>query len=191
RPPRPCRRDGLAPGGVRGRRRPVRGAGRAHGGVARDHGRALAGRRGALRRTPPSAPARPHRPRGGAAAAAADLERGQLGAGARPRRAPGGDGWHAIDLAPDELAPRVAALRARLAAAGRPAAAVAVTLRKGVLVRDGATGRPLYGDHATIRRDLAAYRAAGRDYLVAGLRQAPSADALERALRETAEALGG
>jgi len=102
-----------------------------------------------------------------------------------------GDGWHAIDLAPDELGPLVEALRARVSAAGRPAGAVAVTLRKGVLVRKDASGRPLYGDRDAIRRDLEAYGAAGLDYLVAGLRQARTPDEVETALRETAGALGG
>jgi probable F420-dependent oxidoreductase len=100
-----------------------------------------------------------------------------------------GDGWHAIDLSPAELAPQVRALRARVAAHGRAPGAVCVSLRKGVLVRDGAGERPLYGDRASIQHDLEAYRAAGLDYLVAGLRQARSADDLEAALADVAAAL--
>jgi probable F420-dependent oxidoreductase len=101
-----------------------------------------------------------------------------------------GDGWHAIDLSPDELAPLVAALRERAAAHGRDPHDLCVSLRKGVLV-GGPAARPLYGDPAAIRADLAAYQAAGLDYLVAGLRQARTADDLARALAETAAALAG
>lgn len=102
-----------------------------------------------------------------------------------------GDGWHAIDLSPEELAPLVALLRARVAAHGRKPGAVTVSLRKGVLVRDAppAAPRPLYGDRAAIQRDLAAYRAAGLDYLIAGMRQAKSADEVSSALAEVARAM--
>jgi probable F420-dependent oxidoreductase len=101
-----------------------------------------------------------------------------------------GDGWHAVDLSPAELAPLVRRLRERVAAHGRPASAVTVTLRKGVLVRDTpAAARPLYGDREAIRRDLDAYRAAGLDYLVATPRQARSVDELEQAVTEVTQAL--
>lgn len=102
-----------------------------------------------------------------------------------------GDGWHAIDLTPSELAPLVVNLRERLAAHGRPADAVTVSLRKGVLVRDAGTteSRPLYGDRETIRRDLDAYRNARLDYLVANLRQAKTADDLAAALADVSAAL--
>jgi probable F420-dependent oxidoreductase len=100
-----------------------------------------------------------------------------------------GDGWHAIDLGPEELAPLVRAVRERLAAAGRPLDAVTVSLRKGLLP-GGPAGRPLYGDRDAIRRDLDAYRDAGLDYLVAGLRRARSADDAARALDDVARALG-
>ena len=64
-----------------------------------------------------------------------------------------------------------------------------VSLRKGVLV--GADGsRPLYGDAAKVRRDLDAYREAGLDYLVVGLRQAKSADELSRAIGDVVAAIG-
>src|SRR5262245_19786400 len=106
------------------------------------------------------------------------------------RAARAGDGLHAIDLPPHELVPLVEQLRERVAAHGRPADAVTVSLRKGVLV-GGAGGRPLYGDRAAIRRDLDVYRAAGLDYLVANLRQAKSADDLARALGDVVDALGG
>jgi probable F420-dependent oxidoreductase len=107
------------------------------------------------------------------------------------RAARHGDGWHAIDLGPDELRPLAARVRERAGAHGRAPGAVVVSLRKGVLVQAGDGPRPLYGDRASIRRDLGRYRDAGLDYLVAGLRQARSADALEEALVEVADALGG
>jgi probable F420-dependent oxidoreductase len=107
---------------------------------------------------------------------------------ARDRAARVGDGWHAIDLAPDELAPLVADLRTRLAAAGRPAEACTVSLRKGVRP-GGEPSRPLYGDATAIRRDLRAYRDAGLDYLVVGLRGAASVDALAAAMTDAVRAL--
>jgi probable F420-dependent oxidoreductase len=107
------------------------------------------------------------------------------------RAARHGDGWHAIDLTPDELGPLAARVRERAAAHGRPPGALVVSLRKGVLVQEGDGPRPLYGDRAAIRRDLGRYRDAGLDYLIAGLRQARDADALEEALVAVADALGG
>ncbi len=94
-----------------------------------------------------------------------------------------GDGWHAIDLSPDELRPLSASARTG-AASG-----FTVSLRKGVLP-GGPAGHALYGDRDAIRRDLDAYRAAGLDYLVAGIRRASSADDAARALEEVAQALG-
>jgi probable F420-dependent oxidoreductase len=103
-----------------------------------------------------------------------------------------GDGWHAIDLSPAELAPLAAELRARATRYGRDPTAITVSLRKGVLVGDApAAARPLYGTPDAVRRDLDAYAAAGLDYLVAGLRQARSADALAAALRDVGAALVG
>jgi probable F420-dependent oxidoreductase len=97
-----------------------------------------------------------------------------------------GDGWHAIDFTPEELRPLAHRAREAARAAGTPS--FTVSLRKGVLP-GGPPGRPLYGDRDAIRRDLDAYRAAGLDYLVAGLRRASSADDAERALDDVARAL--
>src|SRR5262245_46567567 len=97
-----------------------------------------------------------------------------------------GDGWHGIDLDPDALRPLASAARAQAAAHGRTA--FTVSLRKGVLP-GGPQGHPLYGAPASSRRDLEAYRAAGLDYLVAGLRRATSADDAARALEQVAQAL--
>ena len=102
-----------------------------------------------------------------------------------------GDGWHAIDLAPEELAPRVAALRSAVVAAGRDPASVQVSLRKGVLVEPtlAEDAKPLYGTVDKIRRDRDAYARAGVDYLVVNLRQAKTIAALEEALDASAQAL--
>ncbi len=97
-----------------------------------------------------------------------------------------GDGWHAIDLTPAELAPLVATLRDREAAHGRRG--LTVSVRKGVLP-GGEPSRPLYGGVEALRHDLAAYREAGLDYLVAGLRQTRDAAAAREALAEVAHAL--
>ncbi len=97
-----------------------------------------------------------------------------------------GDGWHAIDLSPDELRPLAATAREQAAQHGKTR--FTVSIRKGVLP-GGPAGHALYGDHDTIRRDLEAYRAAGLDYLVAGLRRATSADDAARALEDVTKAL--
>jgi len=106
------------------------------------------------------------------------------------RAARAGDGWHGIDLAPAELSPLVARLRERVAAHGREPETVTVSLRKGVLVGTDRS-RPLYGDADKLRRDLDAYRKAGLDYLVVGLRQARTADALSQAMADVVAAVGG
>jgi probable F420-dependent oxidoreductase len=135
-----------------------------------------------LVRTGPTPAQRPHPPLWIAGNSRAAIE----------RAARTGDGWHAIDLTPSELAPLVVHLRERLAAHSRPADAVTVSLRKGVLVRNQTPTepRPLYGDRDAIRRDLDAYRSAGLDYLVANLRQAKTADDLAEALTDVCAALG-
>ena len=102
-----------------------------------------------------------------------------------------GDGLHLIDLTPDDVAVRVARVRTELARAGRDATRFTVSLRKGIVVRGTDDERPLYGTVAKIRRDVAAYAAAGIDYLVLGLRQAATVEALEAALDAVAEALLG
>jgi probable F420-dependent oxidoreductase len=107
-------------------------------------------------------------------------------AAARARAVRLGQGWHAIDLSPAELAPLVADLRRRLEAAGRAPGDVMVSVRKGILPSERPPDPPraLYGTADAIRADLAAYAAAGCDYLVVNLRGARSIDALTRALDE-------
>ena len=101
------------------------------------------------------------------------------------------DGWHAIDLSPAELAPQVTWLRERLAAHGRAADAVTVSVRRNVTIGDPqqAERPPLAGDRDTIQRDLEAYREAGLDYLVANARQGRDPDALARSMEAVARAL--
>lgn len=147
---------------------------------------ALVGRRGAVRgrdvsaapvRTGPRPAQRPHPPLW----LAGNSERGLA------RAARIGDGWHGIDLSPDELRPLAA--RGRELAAEQGKKAFTISIRKGVLP-GGPVGHPLYGDRDAIRRDLDAYRAAGLDYLVAGLRRATSPDDAVRALEQVAATLG-
>ena len=68
---------------------------------------------------------------------------------------------------------------------------ILVSLRKGILTTERAPHppHPLYGTRETIRADVAAYAAAGCDYLVLTLRRAPTADALVTALEEAVAAL--
>ena len=144
------------------------------GGEARFEGRTY--RLPPVRTGPPPAQ-RPHPPLWIAGNSAAAID----------RAARLGDGWHGIDLLPEELAPLVRELRARVTSAGREPEAVTVSLRKGVLV--GGRGRPLYGDREAIQRDLEAYRKAGLAYLVVGLRAAKSVEDLERAMGDVVGAL--
>jgi probable F420-dependent oxidoreductase len=97
-----------------------------------------------------------------------------------------GDGWHGIDLSPDELRPLATRAKERAAAHGKTN--FTVSIRKGVLP-GGPAGHALYGDREAIQRDLDAYRDAGLDYLVAGLRRAQSADDAARALEDVVRAL--
>jgi probable F420-dependent oxidoreductase len=101
-----------------------------------------------------------------------------------------GDGWHAIDLSPDEIIPLVHAWRERVRRHQRDPDALTVSLRKGVLISAQADAtRPLYGTRDDIQRDLAAYRAAGVGYLVAGVRRANSADEFAEAMSATVRAV--
>ena len=113
-------------------------------------------------------------------------------AAARMRAVRIGQGWHAIDLSPEELTPLVQDLRRSLRAAGRRPEELTVSLRKGILPLARAPQPPhaLYGPPDGIRADIAAYVAAGCDYLVLTLRQARSAAALERTLEQVVETLG-
>jgi alkanesulfonate monooxygenase SsuD/methylene tetrahydromethanopterin reductase-like flavin-dependent oxidoreductase (luciferase family) len=104
-----------------------------------------------------------------------------------------GDGWHPIDLPPAELGDGVARLHRRLDKIGRPRDAVAITLRASVVVGEasGRQGRLLHGDVAAIRADLDAYRAAGLEHLVVGLRREATRDALLRQADAVITAFGG
>src|SRR5262249_42448935 len=97
-----------------------------------------------------------------------------------------GDGWHGIDLSPEELRPLATQVRER--ARGHGKTRFTVSMRKGVLP-GGPSGHALYGDRDAIQRDLDAYRDAGLDYLVAGLRRAQSPDDAARAMEDVAKVL--
>jgi len=97
-----------------------------------------------------------------------------------------GDGWHGIDLSPDELSPLVARARAESDRRNRPP--LTISIRKGVLP-DGPPANALYGNRGKIQRDLTAYRTAGLDYLVAGLRKAATPDDAAKALEDVTKAL--
>ncbi|MGH7822134.1 MAG: TIGR03619 family F420-dependent LLM class oxidoreductase, partial [Candidatus Binatia bacterium] len=110
---------------------------------------------------------------------------------ARERAIRLGDGLHLIELDPDEAAAEIARVRAGLAREGREVSSFTVSLRKGIVVRDvdGDDERPLHGTPGKIRRDAAAYAAAGVQYLVTNLPPAKSIDVLEKALDDCADAL--
>ena len=112
-------------------------------------------------------------------------------AAARARAVRLGQGWHVIDLSPAELAPLVADLRRELAAAGRAPAGLTISLRKGIRPLDRVPDSPhaLYGPPASIRTDVAAYEAAGCDYLVLNLRQAHDVGGLEQSLEQVVRIL--
>ncbi len=111
---------------------------------------------------------------------------------ARARAVRLGQGWHAIDVSPAELAPLVEDLRRREAASGHAPGAIGVSLRKGIqpLAAPSDPPHPLYGTAASIRADVAAYAAAGCEYLVVTPRRAADAAALERSLEEIVAILG-
>jgi probable F420-dependent oxidoreductase len=96
------------------------------------------------------------------------------------------DGWDGIDLTPDELRPLAARAREGARAHGRERFTVSLRTR---VLPGGPPGRALCGDPESIRRDLDAYRDAGLDYLVAGLRPLDSADDAAHALEDVARVL--
>ena len=99
-----------------------------------------------------------------------------------------GDGWHPIDLSPEAIAARRRVLHALCAAAGRYPAAITISMR-GTLrfTPEGPQSRTwLAGTPQKIRDDVAAYAAAGVEYLVLNLRDATTIDAMERQLERVA-----
>ena len=89
-----------------------------------------------------------------------------------------GTGWHPIELSPAELGARRATLHALCAAAGRDPAELTISLRATLrcVDRNEPAAPPLTGTAAKLRADIAAYAAAGADYLVLNLRAARSID---------------
>ena len=99
-----------------------------------------------------------------------------------------GDGWHPIDLSPETIAAKRDALRDLCAAAGREPAEITISLR-GTLRFTAAQPQshaPLAGTPEKIRADVAAYAAAGVEYLVLNLRDGSTIDALVAQLERVA-----
>jgi probable F420-dependent oxidoreductase len=89
-----------------------------------------------------------------------------------------GTGWHPIDLSPEAVATKRATLQQLCAAARREAAEITISLR--CTLRFTAAGSQtatwLSGAPEKIRNDVAAYAAAGVEYLVLNLRDAKTID---------------
>jgi probable F420-dependent oxidoreductase len=89
-----------------------------------------------------------------------------------------GNGWHPIDLTPDEIVAQLKTLQGLCAAADRRLAEITISVRRNLRFLDA--GRQatewLTGTAQKIRNDVAAYAAAGVDYLVLNLRHATSVD---------------
>ena len=91
-----------------------------------------------------------------------------------------GTGWHPIDLSPEAIATKCGFLRELCAAAERAPADITVSLR-GTLrfaTDERRSETWLNGTPAKIRTDVAAYAAAGVEYLVLNLRDAKTIDEL-------------
>jgi alkanesulfonate monooxygenase SsuD/methylene tetrahydromethanopterin reductase-like flavin-dependent oxidoreductase (luciferase family) len=91
---------------------------------------------------------------------------GGNGAGALQRAARLGDGWHPIDLTPTAMAEKTAALQRLCATGGRRRGDVTVSLRMPFHLTDRDAAAPLVGTATKIVADVAAYQAAGVEYLV-------------------------
>jgi len=105
-----------------------------------------------------------------------------------------GNGWHPIDLSPPEVATHVRTLRDLCATVGRDAGEITVSLRRTIRVLD-ADPHPaewLAGTATKIRADVAAYAAAGAEYLVLNTRHARTIDEMvEQIDRVVLEVFGG
>jgi probable F420-dependent oxidoreductase len=97
---------------------------------------------------------------------------GGNGGGALRRAARLGDGWHPIDLTPTAMAEKTAALHQLCAAEGRRRDAVTVSLRMPFRLTASDAAAPLVGTADKIVADVAAYQAAGVEYLVLNPRRA-------------------
>jgi probable F420-dependent oxidoreductase len=95
-----------------------------------------------------------------------------------------GSGWHPIDLSPDAIAAKRAVLHELCAAAGRAPAEITISLRATLRFVSAETQSRtwLTGTPEKIRGDVAAYAAAGVEYLVLNLRDATSIDAMSAQL---------
>jgi probable F420-dependent oxidoreductase len=102
-----------------------------------------------------------------------------------------GNGWHPIDLSPDELRDRLQVLHRLCAAAGRPPGDITISLRSTIRVlNENAESSPwLVGDADKLRRDVAAFAAAGANYLVLNLRHGRTIEDLIDQLEQIATIL--
>jgi probable F420-dependent oxidoreductase len=89
-----------------------------------------------------------------------------------------GTGWHPIDLSPAAVAAKRAVLHRLCAEAGRDPREITISLRGTLRFVSGETLPPtwLAGSAQKIRADVAAYAAAGVEYLVLTLRDAKTID---------------
>lgn len=99
-----------------------------------------------------------------------------------------GTGWHPIDLSPDAIVAKRAVLQQLCAATGRDPREITISLR-GTLrfVSDEAPSQTwLAGSPQKLRADVAAYAAAGVEYLVLNLRDAKTIDEMTAQLERVA-----
>jgi probable F420-dependent oxidoreductase len=99
-----------------------------------------------------------------------------------------GNGWHPIDLSPEAIAAKRGVLRELCARAGRDPAEITVSLRATLrfLSAEAQAQTWLAGSPEKIRADVAAYAAAGVEYLVLNLRDAKTIDEMSAQLERVA-----
>ena len=99
-----------------------------------------------------------------------------------------GSGWHPIDLSPVAIASKRAVLRDLCDAAGRDPAEITISMRGTLRFTTGEmqSRTPLAGTPQKIRDDVAAYAAAGVEYLVLNLRDAKTLDEMIAQLERVA-----
>ena len=99
-----------------------------------------------------------------------------------------GTGWHPIDLSPEAIVSKRAVLRQLCAAAGRDPGEITISLRGTVRFMSEQTPSQtwLAGSAPKIRADVAAYAAAGVEYLVLNLRDAKTTDEMIAQLQRVA-----
>ena len=99
-----------------------------------------------------------------------------------------GTGWHPIDLSPEAIVAKRALLQQLCVAAGRDPGEITISLRGTLRFLSEETLSPtwLAGSAQKIRADVAAYAAAGVEYLVLNLRDAKTIDEMIAQLERVA-----